>query len=82
MLFFSVCLSHHNSFNSTHSSTQLAHHLLCRYVGAAIAASKSFVPVIGFVPYAVVNNKSALDVYPKVRAHGSEGHAHLLDVLP
>jgi len=55
---------------------------LCRYVGAAIAASKSFVPVIGFVPYAVVNNKSALDVYPKVRAHGSEGHAHLLDVLP
>ena len=37
-----------------------------RYVGAAIAASKSYVPVIGILSYAVVNNKKALDIYPKV----------------
>eukprot|EP00036_Acanthoecidae_sp_10tr_P011064 CAMPEP_0182922766 /NCGR_PEP_ID=MMETSP0105_2-20130417/5009_1 /TAXON_ID=81532 ORGANISM="Acanthoeca-like sp., Strain 10tr" /NCGR_SAMPLE_ID=MMETSP0105_2 /ASSEMBLY_ACC=CAM_ASM_000205 /LENGTH=1794 /DNA_ID=CAMNT_0025060417 /DNA_START=266 /DNA_END=5650 /DNA_ORIENTATION=+ len=36
-----------------------------KYVGAAIAASKSYVPVIGILPYAVINNKDALDTYHK-----------------
>eukprot|EP00035_Acanthoeca_spectabilis_P024629 m.454661 g.454661 ORF g.454661 m.454661 type:complete len:1852 (-) comp20720_c0_seq1:29-5584(-) len=36
-----------------------------KYVGAAIAASKSYVPLIGILPYAVINNKEALDTFHK-----------------
>jgi hypothetical protein len=36
-----------------------------KYVGAAIAASKTYVPLIGILPYAVANNTHVLDNYHK-----------------